>query len=368
MGHVSEPRYIVAGHFGSTLSYATIAKNVSLGLASRGMLAGTINFDDAYLDFDHVSASAADMASARLLCVTLPGHHAEQLAEFVGEDRSILYMSPNTDSLSAEAQRASWAFGGIVTPSAFCEHTVMRCTGRVSERVPLGVAPDFALAFGDTAEKVLDGLGSPPRILHMSTDGFLPGRKGTDVLLDAIGLAMPRLPEGSKFTLHVLPSVQFDVRSMSIKRGLLGSVEVVAGSAKGLSDGELVALIAAHDLVVQPSRCEGFGITQLLPLVLGVPLATTFATGMTDFLTQFPGCWMPIRHSTMLPLAGEDGLSPELSPGEVADALVLAASRTMRESMLRYQARVPASVRLRWQWHECTDRWISAMNNSLTHR
>lgn len=365
---MSPTHYIVAGHFGSTLSYATIAKNVAAGLAARGQLSGTINFDDDYLGFDAVPVPNGEMARARLLCITLPEHHAEQLAEFVGADRSILYMSPNTDTLSAEAQRVSWAFGGIVTPSEFCEYTVMRCTGRVSERVPLGVAVEYVRAFVDVPDALCEREGTPPRILHMSTDGFLPGRKGTDVLLDAITLARGRLPSGAKFTFHVQPSTQFDVRSAVIGRELDDLVEVVPGSPKGLPDSELVTLIAAHDLVVQPSRCEGLGITQLLPLVMGVPLVTTHATGMADFLRDFPGCWMPVRHSSMAVLEGEAGLAPQLDPGELADVLALATSRTMRESMLRYQTLVPSAVRLSWQWPECTPRWLTAMDKSLTHR
>ena len=364
---MSDIRYVVAGHFGTTLSYATIAKNVAMGFARRGMLAGTINFDDAYVGFDRVQASNEDMAMARLLCVTLPGHHVEQLAEYVGQARSILYMSPNTDDLSEETRRVSWAFGGIVTPSQFCEHTVLRCTGRVSPRVPLGVAPEFLDAFDATTAALRERVAEPPRFLHMSTDGFLPGRKGTDVLLDAITLARHRLPPGSRFTLHVLPGIQFDVRTYCNDRELDDIVEVVAGKSRGLSDAELVTLVAAHDVVVQPSRCEGFGITQLLPLVMGVPLVTTHSTGMTDFLGSFPGCWMPIRHSAMATLDGEDGNAPQVSPGEVADLLVLAASRTMRESMLKYQGLVPSATRQSWLWSECADAWIQALDNSLTH-
>lgn len=365
---MSPPRYIVAGHFGTTLSYATITKNVAAGLAARGQLSGTINFDDDYLGFDAVPVPSGDTACARLLCITLPEHHAEQLAEAMGADRSILYMSPNTDTLSTEAQRVSWAFGGIVTPSEFCEYTILRCTGRVSVHVPLGVATEYVQAFVNVPAALCERERTPLRILHMSTDGFLPGRKGTDALLNAVMLARDRLPVKSRFTFHVLPSIQFEVRSAVLTRKLDDLIEVVSGNPKGLSDNELVALIAAHDLVVQPSRCEGLGITQLLPLVMGVPLITTHATGTTDFLRDFPGCWMPVRHSSMALLEGESGLAPQLNPGELADVLVLATSRTMRESMLRYQTLVPTATRLRWQWSECTERWLTAMNDSLTHR
>jgi glycosyltransferase involved in cell wall biosynthesis len=361
-------RYIVAGHFGSTLSYATISKEISKALARWNMLAGTINFDDSYRGFDPVRIKEGDMASARLLCVSLPSHHIEQLAQHFGAARSVLYMSPNTDTLSAEAKRVSWAFGGLITPSQFCEDTLLRATGRLSERVPLGVGSPFLVVHKSNARRLAARLDGPPKILHMSTDGFLPGRKGTEALIDGIYLARPSLPPGTKFTFHLLPKIQFDVRTLVAERGLDDIIDVVAGNARGVTDDELVSLISEHDVVIQPSRCEGYGITQLLPLAMGTPLVTTFSTGMTEFLYHFRGCWMPVRHDAMALLSGEDGMSPKIAPGELAEVLTLAASRTMRESALHYQSLVTDQSRFSWQWSECADRWLDAMETSFSHR
>lgn len=363
-----EPSYIVAGHFGTTLSYATIAKRICAGLSARGMLAGTINFDDSYsADFQPVRFTDEQMQTARFLCVTLPGPHAEQLAQYARSDRSILYMSPNTDDLDSEALRVSWAFGGLITPSRFCEYTVLRCTGRVSARVPLGVDAMFADAAAGNLLALRNRLDAPPRILHMSTDGFLPGRKGTDALLDGLVRAKDKLPEGTEVTIHTLPSIQFDVRSECAERDLSDLVNVVAGNKRGLSDEALLALISAHDLVVQPSRCEGFGITQLLALVAGVPLVTTHATGMAEFLGHFRGCWLPLRHGAVRSLAGEEGAAPDTSGSEVAGVLALATSRTMRDMMLQYQSRIGEDARAKWTWANCIDQWTRAMDESLTN-
>lgn len=360
-------RYVVAGHFGSTLSYATISKEVSKALARRGLLAGTVNFDDTYVDFESPKSTAEDIAEARLLGITLPSHHIEQMAEHFGAERSVLYMSPNTDTLSKEATRAAWAFGGVITPSQFCEDTVLRATGRLSGRVPLGVGEAFLRAHPTVTERLISRLEMPPKFLHMSTDGFLPGRKGTESLINGISLAKDRLPEGTKFTFHVLPSIQFDVRAMCAEREISDLVTVVTGKSRGITDEELVALIADHDVVVQPSRCEGYGITQLLPLVMGVPLLTTCCTGMADFLYHFRGCWMPVRHSGMAVLAGEDGLAPQIAPGEISELLVLSASRTMRESALSYQSLISHEKRASWLWSACADRWIDAIEESFQH-
>lgn len=361
-------RYVVAGHFGSTLSYATISKEVSKALARRGLLAGTVNFDDKYVDFESPSGTAEDIAEARLLGITLPSHHIEQMAEHFGTERSILYMSPNTDTLSKEAARAAWAFGGVITPSQFCEDTVLRATGRLSGRVPLGVGEAFLRSHSSVTERLVSRLDAPPKFLHMSTDGFLPGRKGTESLINGIFLAKGRLPEGTKFTFHVLPAIQFDVRAMCAEREIGDMVTVVAGKSRGITDQELVELISDHDVVVQPSRCEGYGITQLLPLVMGVPLLTTYCTGMADFLYHFRGCWMPVRHGGMAALAGEEGLAPQISPGEIAELLVLGSSRTMRESAMSYQSLITHEKRSSWLWSECADRWIDAIEESLQHR
>lgn len=360
-------RYVVAGHFGSTLSYATITKEICKALSRRGLLAATINFDDKYVGFDAVRMTEDALNTARLLAVTLPSHHIEQLAEFFGAQRSVLYMSPNTDTLSDDAKRTSWAFGGSITPSQFCEDTVLRATGRLSGRVPLGVGEPFVKAYEHTSDRLAERIDQPPRILHMSTDGYLPGRKGTETLINAIAIARGRLPEGTRFTFHVLPSIQFDVRSMCTEQQIDDLVTVAAGNSRGVSDEELVELISGHDLVIQPSRCEGYGITQLLPLVMGVPLLTTCATGMAEFLYHFRGCWMPIRHCQMAPLAGEDGLAPAVAPGEIAALLPLAASRTMRESAMTYQSLISREKRASWLWSECSDRWIEAIEESFKH-
>ena len=82
-------RYVVAGHFGSTLSYATITKEICKALSRRGLLAATINFDDKYVEFDAVRMTEDALNTERLLAVTLPSHHIEQLAEFFGAQRSV---------------------------------------------------------------------------------------------------------------------------------------------------------------------------------------------------------------------------------------------------------------------------------------
>lgn len=360
-------QYIVAGHFGSTLSYATITKEICKSLALRGLLAATINFDDRYVGFDAVRMTEEALNTAQLLAVTLPSHHIEQLADFFGAKRSVLYMSPNTDTLSPDAKRTSWVFGGIITPSQFCEDTVLRATGRLSGRVQLGVGEPFFTAHHDTSERLHKRIDRPPRILHMSTDGYLPGRKGTETLISAIAIARGHLPQDTRFTLHVLPSIQFDVRSMCAEQQVDDIVTVVAGNSRGVSEQELVELIGDHDVVVQPSRCEGYGITQLLPLVMGVPLLTTCSTGMAEFLYQFRGCWMPIRHCQMAPLSGEEGLAPAIAAGEIAALLPLAASRTMRESALSYQSKISRKKRAAWLWSECSSRWIEAIEESFQH-
>lgn len=360
--------YVVAGHFGSTLSYATISREVSKALQKRGLLAGTINFDDKYVDFEPPANTPEGIAQSRLLGITLPSHHIEQLAEYFGSERSVLYMSPNTDALSREARRAAWAFGGVITPSQFCEDTVLRMTGRLSGRVPLGVGEAFLRAHPAVTERLVSRLDNAPRFLHMSTDGFLPGRKGTEALINGISLARDRLPEGTSFTFHVLPSIQFDVRAMCAEREISDLVTVVAGKPRGITDDELVSLISEHDVVVQPSRCEGYGITQLLPLVMGVPLVTTCCTGMADFLYHFRGCWMPVRPDAIAPLSGEDGYAPRVSEGEISELLVLCASRTMRESAIGYQSLIPHEKRASWLWSDCADQWIDAIDDSLNHR
>lgn len=357
--------YVVAGHFGSSLSYATIAKRVAEMLRERGRLAGTMNFDDRYEGFASVGATKESMRSARILCITTPGHHAEQLAEWMGFENSILFLSPNTDELDEQAVRVSTAFGGIVVPSRYCEYTVLRSTGRVSVRVPLGVSESFARASSSLIRSRAERIEAkePIKVLHMSTDGFLPGRKGTEPLIQAISICRDRLPQGIRFTFHVLPSIRLQVRALALEYDVSDLIDIVSAGERGMSDGQLLELISKHDLIVQPSRSEGFGMTQLMSLVSGVPLVTTFATGTSDFLDDFRGCWRPIRHTALGPIAGEQGMAPYSDPGEIADILFIACQESERKSMLNAQRR--NTSRFIWTWEFNVQNWIAAMHDSI---
>ena len=88
----------------------------------------------------------------------------------------------------------------------------------------------------------------------------------------------------------------------------------------------------------------------------------------TSVSFQRPGAPPNSRHNAMAVLAGEDGLAPQVDPGEIAELLVISASRTMRASALSYQSLISSEKRESWLWSSCTDRWIEAIEESLTHR
>jgi glycosyltransferase involved in cell wall biosynthesis len=95
----------------------------------------------------------------------------------------------------------------------------------------------------------------------------------------------------------------------------------------------LLALLDAADLIVAPSRCEGFGMMLLAAVVAGVPLVCTYATGQSDFLAESRG-WVgfPTSHSALL--AGEEGMAPRVESGVLAQTLSMALRPEARQALL----------------------------------
>jgi glycosyltransferase involved in cell wall biosynthesis len=178
-------------------------------------------------------------------------------------------------------------------------------------------------------------LGTPVRVLHFTSDQAWPSRKGTELLLEAwakrrdFPAAYP-----ASLTIHGPPALRKDALYKIADLGIDETVDYVVSGKYGSSDEELTALYAHADLVVAPSRSEGFGMMMLGALVAQVPLLTTCNTGHAEFLVQRPGAWMGIPTSRLGGLAFECGNAPIVDAGPLADVLSLAITPFGREWML----------------------------------
>lgn len=359
----------VVGHFGTTFSYATVGSMVARALREHGLLGSVWNVDAAWHPSfgDLRSITAEMMPATHVLVFAGPFHYMDAYPLQYGRARSAIFMSPNTDRLAPEHAETCGKYGLAVVPSAWCESAVRASVDPETQvaHLPLGTSVAFS---GSRRDRVFQ-LGmrlsrrrkNPPcRVLHFSTDQSWPGRKGTEELLAAWALlsCSGRL-RGAHLTVHVPPALNADAEYRCRDLEVDESVTVAITEEHGSDDDPLSLMLDGADLVVAPSRCEGFGMMLLASLVAGVPLLSTYNTGHADFLARSPG-WMGIPTAQTGPLHGEDGLCPVVEPEVLAQGLAVAMRPGARRALL--QSGLSFDAGDSWgTWPEATRLWVARL-------
>lgn len=354
------PRLIdIVGHFGTAFSYATVASNVARTLEQMGLLGRVSNLDATWSDdFFDLQEAATRPQSTNVFVVTAPHVYMASYPVQYGRERSAIFMSPNTRTLSPEHARTCAKFSTAFCPSTFCAETVATALadmrGIATRAIPLSLGAEGPPSGRFTAiESKLTRKGRV-RALHFSTDQWWPGRKGTEELLQAWSIARP----DADLVLHIPPSLEVDARYLIRDLDLDGKVETEVAEAMGDSTA-LLGLIEAADMVIQPSRCEGFGIVLLTALVAGTPLICPYTTGQVDFLSEFDG-WVPVPTFGDSELAGEEGLAPVIAIRPFANVLNVAVTREACNKML-VSARAESVTALGWTWSAVLDKWAEGL-------
>lgn len=346
----------LVGHFGTTFSYATVASRVAEYLMANAKLGRIVNLDPGW----HVAherlrlhtEALANAQGSHVFVIAAPEEYLTHFVRMYGRQRAALFVSPNTDSFAPEHAEVCQAFGLAVAPSVWCAASVNVAllaldggSGPTHVSVaPLGVDERLLEGRDATIERLSTRVRSRPRVLHMSTDQLWPGRKGTEALLEAWWILSHQSGGASAdLVLHVPPALRAVALRMVRDLEIDESVEVMCGATYGEEGRSLLDAIQGADLVVAPSRCEGFGIMLLSTLVAGVPLLTTYVTGQRDFL-RLCGGWLGIPTDTSQPLVGEMGFAPALDPRVLADHLRVALQPEVRLQLLDTLARGPGAL------------------------
>jgi len=352
--------YDVIGHFGSRLSYATVGAAVCRGLRDAGLLASVTNLDDKTLP-DYEDLVALKGAGTHAILFVDPARWLfDAMASKYGAHNVAVFASPNTDSMLEERTDVCSRAGMVLAPSQWCIDTVSRSLKRHGLgtppwlcRVPLGVSPEYLGAH----ERHVPG--KKLRLLHLGTDYSWPGRKGTEELLKAWAMVQAVLEPVAELVIHV-PSVVYEPVHYAVADAGLEGVQILLAPPRGSSDAQLVSLYEQADVVVLPSRCEGFGMMMLAACVAGVPLMTTYVTGQIDFLTGLDG-WLGVPCSDrMEPMEHEQGLCPVVEPTRIASAL-LAVCSPMVLDHLREGAKMNASRAPAWCWDASVKEWVETL-------
>jgi glycosyltransferase involved in cell wall biosynthesis len=341
----------VVGHFGSTFSYATVASALARRLRRDGLLGRVINLDDRWAPA-HRDLAAESTHGTHVIVMSTPRHYFDAFVTEYGRDRSAIFACPNTDNLSKEYAETCAKFGVAIVPSTWCEDTVRLCSSP-GEIVRLALGVEDIYVDLDVKEGA-----SSNRVYHFSTDQWWPGRKGTEELLEAWKLALKRNLFERAYTLHlhVPQALESTVQYKLADLGLMRSVVVEVAEERGSTDAALAECMAKAVAVVQPSRCEGFGMMFLAALVAGVPLIATPVTGQRDFMLTTPG-WLGVPIGGLDPVASEEGLAPSIDPEALALTLATGLSDHGLWVMRRGNSE-SRSVAPKWTWNAVLDSWV----------
>lgn len=351
-------RLNIVSHFGTRFSYATHATTVARALRDAGLLGRLYNIDASihpdYADLEEHFHCQADNELGLVIAVPCEPNTAFAHAF----RRCAIFACPNTTKLSRESAASVRAFDVVITPSRYCAGTVMNSFKDMPDHpdvviLPLGgESPVFA---GKGArirkDRALHGSDHRANFLHLTTDFYQPGRKGTSELLTA-WKRREDLHQLAFLTLHAPSSAYSEVLYLARDQGFSErDVQVVSGPTLGTSKFELSELLDTADALVQPSRCEGFGMIIASALLHGVPLVATRCTGHWDFMSHFPEQYLECATDGAAELHGEDGIAPTIDIDDLGVQLAHATDPMNRLAMMRAAERnlaQPGANTLTW--------------------
>jgi glycosyltransferase involved in cell wall biosynthesis len=270
-----------------------------------------------------------------MIAIAAPNHYIGDILAYYKRERAALFVSQNTDTLAKEHIETIAMFGHVLVPSSWClrvvEHGLLDLADAPDVQLhvlPLGVDESFVAA---RKHSPYASEGQRIRALHLTTDQCWPGRKGTEELLEAWALLMRRTLGTAgeatmpMLTIHAPLALERDLLYRIADLDLMAYVTLVVDEERGVVATRLSDLYREHDVVILPSRCEGFGMMILAALVAGVPLITTYVTGQTDFLSQRGG-WLSVPTFSTGEMAYESGSAPVVEVPPLVNLLEFALS------------------------------------------
>jgi glycosyltransferase involved in cell wall biosynthesis len=272
-----------------------------------------------------------------------------------------LFVSPNTSELSPEHADILSQCQRAFVPSNYCAQVVRDTLRMPIEVCPLGVPDEYAKRRFERRAG-----GQPFTFLHLTTDFYLPGRKGTNEVVEAWKIVRGALPE-ARLVVHVPESIStqlyYALADQEREDGHgYGRFSILSPPARGTTESDLAELLCSADAVVLPSRCEGFGMVILAALVLGVPLITTDVTGQCDFLADFRSGPLGFDSAFLLaptlgegPLVGEDGPAPLIDVEGLAQTML--CMHDSYSTICDAARLVPDAVRQKWTWSSVLNIW-----------
>jgi glycosyltransferase involved in cell wall biosynthesis len=326
-------------------SHAQVTAGFAGALRASGLMAGLVAFDqDLPPDSPQPGGAMAPKAVFTGPLGFLPAmrrgaRHAERYA----------MLAPNSSFVPGNLLLALEGIcTEILVPSKWARSVVEEQTSMPVRVVPHGVAPDFAPLPAIREATVAAYRRGDFNVLHLSSSVY--ERKGTRELLEAWAMlcANGELPDSARLRL-VLEMDALARTAAWMAESSLKLHNVALTARLDARPASLSETYAAHHVVCQPSRGEGFGFCPVESLACGVPIVATTCTGHSEwFWPRLIGA-VPVEHGPDAPIDdGPGALAPSVSPDAIAAALRQAY--TDWERLNAGAAAASTSIRVNWAW------------------
>jgi glycosyltransferase involved in cell wall biosynthesis len=281
--------WLLEGPFDSSYSLAIVNRGFARGLARAGELVALVSRDgpglfapdSAFLgsnpDIDEMVRRAD--SSRTLPAVTLRDQYPPHVSDMDGVMRVLSnYAWEESGFPAAWVQEFNTTLDLITVLSSYVAK-VLRDNGVHVPIHVVGAGVDQMLAAGDVAAPMHRG-DRPFRFLHVSS--CFP-RKGVDVLLAAWGTAFTQ-DDPVELVIKTFPNihnrVEGEIRALQVRQPTSAAIVLIN---QDINAADMRALYLSADVVVCPTRGEGFGLPIAEALAMSKPVITTAYGGQNDF-------------------------------------------------------------------------------------
>lgn len=287
----SKPSWRIEGPFDSSYSLALVNREVARALDAQGLQVALHSTDGAGDSVPDARIFSADPAIARLhvAAASLPARKVDVSSRLLYPPR-VADMDSRFNLLHAYA----WEESELPTPWVEDFNEFLQGVSALSSHVRkvlidsgVGLPTSVCGAGVDHWDRIADGEDFPIqarsfRFLHVSSG--LP-RKGVDVLLQAYGDAFTDEDDVS-LVIKTFANPQQDVHRLlqDLKSAHPRFPDVVI-IERDLSGSQLKSVYSQCQVMVAPSRAEGFGLPMAEAMIAGLAVITTAWGGQSDFCT-----------------------------------------------------------------------------------
>lgn len=284
--------------------------------------------------------------------------HLSAIALNTAHKERLVMVAPNGLGIPWFVVKDCKGFGcDMVAPSQWGADVIEKATGKRPEVIQHGVYLPSGMTEEEieaddkrrlaSSEQAMEGRRKV-KLLHVTSTAT--DRKGTITLLRVFAAD---LWQTCHLTIKTDPEAGRHIKARVDALDRMARECVHVDTSNYPNDGAMFRFYREHDLVVQPSAAEGFGMPSLEGACAGVPSLMSFVTGHVEFCESISAWhWEHSREPGFL--AGED--FDGYPPLESADDALFAISRLWSLTGRANQWRVATAKA--WSWPAVVEKWL----------